>query len=134
MRWAIWYHFYYLKNVKNTHWGVLLLVKSETPPWVFSTFWNCKNDTKSRKASHIYEFNRFDRFHGFKKHGCHRSKKVLYQGDPVRIWGTCARHMSLYVRTLVTYLWFDIKSSPPIVVSMLIYKIILKLDLYILNV
>ena len=24
---AVWYYLYYLKNVKNTHWGVLLLVK-----------------------------------------------------------------------------------------------------------
>ena len=27
MRWAIWYHLYNLKNVKNTHGGVLILVK-----------------------------------------------------------------------------------------------------------
>ena len=27
MRWAIWYHSYDLKNEKNTHGGVLLLVK-----------------------------------------------------------------------------------------------------------
>ena len=26
------------KNVKNTHGGALLLVKSNTPPWVFYTF------------------------------------------------------------------------------------------------
>ena len=38
---AIWYHSYNLKNVKNTHGGVLLLVKFtkvNTPPWVFFTF------------------------------------------------------------------------------------------------
>ena len=45
---AIWYHVDNLKNVKNTHGGVLLLVKlqaeacnftkSNTPPWVFFTF------------------------------------------------------------------------------------------------
>ena len=45
---AIWYHLYYLKNVKNTHSGVLLLVKlqakawnitkSNTPLWIFFTF------------------------------------------------------------------------------------------------
>ena len=39
---AIWYHLYNLKNVKNTHGGVLLLVKlqakSNTPSWVFFTF------------------------------------------------------------------------------------------------
>ena len=41
---AIWHHLFNLKNVKNTHGGVLLLVKlqgfskSNTPPWVFFTF------------------------------------------------------------------------------------------------
>ena len=44
---AIWYHLNNLKNVKNIHWGVLLLVKlhalafnftkSNTPPWAFFT-------------------------------------------------------------------------------------------------
>ena len=49
MRCAIWYHLYNLKNVKNTHGGVLILVKLQaeacnfttkinTPPWVFFTF------------------------------------------------------------------------------------------------
>ena len=48
VRCAIWYHLNHLKNVKNTHGGVLLLVKfqtsatsftkSNTPPWVFFTF------------------------------------------------------------------------------------------------
>ena len=37
----IWYHFYNLKNLKNTHGRVLLLVKLQveaernSPPWVF---------------------------------------------------------------------------------------------------
>ena len=45
---AIWYHLYNLKNVKNKHGGMLLLVKlhaqafnftkSTTPLWVFFTF------------------------------------------------------------------------------------------------
>ena len=43
---ANWYHLYNLKNVKNIHRGVLLLVKlqactftkSKTPPWLFFTF------------------------------------------------------------------------------------------------
>ena len=45
---AIWYHLYNLKNVKNTHGKVLILVKlqakasnftkSNTPPWVFFMF------------------------------------------------------------------------------------------------
>ena len=48
MHCAILYHLYNLKNVKNTHGGVLLLVKLQaeacnftkinTPPWVFLTF------------------------------------------------------------------------------------------------
>ena len=48
MRCAIWYHLYNLKNVKNVHGGVLLSIKlqadscsftkSNTPPWVFLTF------------------------------------------------------------------------------------------------
>ena len=43
MRCAISYHLYNLKNVKNTHGGVFLLVKacnftkSSIPPWVFFT-------------------------------------------------------------------------------------------------
>ena len=58
---AMWYYLYKVKNVKNTHGGVLLLVKlqalvcsftkSSTPPWVFFTFFNCTNDTKSHNAS-----------------------------------------------------------------------------------
>ena len=45
---AIWYHFYNLKNVRNVHEVVLLLVKLQaeacnftkcnTPPWAFFTF------------------------------------------------------------------------------------------------
>ena len=60
VRCAIWYHLYNLKNVKNTHGGVLILVKLQaevcnftkinTPPWVFLAFLNCTNGTKSRKA------------------------------------------------------------------------------------
>ena len=48
MRWAIWYYLYNLKNPKNNHGGMLILVKlqasgcnitkSNTPPWVFFTF------------------------------------------------------------------------------------------------
>ena len=42
----IWYHLYNLKNVKNTHGRVLILVKlqvftkSNTPPWMFLRFFN----------------------------------------------------------------------------------------------
>ena len=45
---AIWYHLRNLKSIKNTHGGVLLLVKlqpkvcnftkSNTPPWLLFTF------------------------------------------------------------------------------------------------
>ena len=46
MRCAIWYYLYNLENVKNTHGGVLILLKASacnftkinTPPWVFFTF------------------------------------------------------------------------------------------------
>ena len=48
MRYAIWYHLYNLKNVKNTYGGLLFLgkfqalacnfTKSNTPSWVFFTF------------------------------------------------------------------------------------------------
>ena len=63
MRYAIWYHLHNLKNVRNTHGGVLLLVKLQalacnftkrnTPPWMFLRFLNCTNDTKSRNGSQI---------------------------------------------------------------------------------
>ena len=41
---TIWYYFYNLKNVKNTHEGVLLLVKCSS---------RLSNGTKSRKTSHM---------------------------------------------------------------------------------
>ena len=63
MRYAIWYFLYNFKNVKNTHEGVLHLVKlqakacnftkSNTPSWVFFTFLNYTNGTKSRNASYL---------------------------------------------------------------------------------
>ena len=49
---AVWHCLYNLKNEKNTCGGVLLS-KSNTPPWVYSRFSNCTNDTKSHKISHI---------------------------------------------------------------------------------
>ena len=33
MRCAIWYHLYNLKNMKNTHGGVLILVKLQAKAW-----------------------------------------------------------------------------------------------------
>ena len=68
---AIWYHLYNLKNVKNTQGGVLLLVacnfsKSNTPPWVFFTFFkllkmvpNCAKRLKyifPAQAQHCNDF------------------------------------------------------------------------------
>ena len=62
MRYAIWYHLYNLKNVKNTHEGVLLLIKLQAKRLqlkvtllhgCFSHFLNCTNDTKSRKTAHM---------------------------------------------------------------------------------
>ena len=47
MRCAIWYHLYHLRNMKNTHGGVLLLIKLTTLLRVtllhrcFSRFLNC---------------------------------------------------------------------------------------------
>ena len=66
MRCAIWYHLYNLKNVKNTHGEVLFLAKlqafslqlyytkSNTSPWMFSSFLNYTNGTKSRKTSRLH--------------------------------------------------------------------------------
>ena len=61
MRCAIWCYLYNLKNVKNTHGGVLMLVKFQasaynftkinTPPWVFFMSLICTNGTKSRNVS-----------------------------------------------------------------------------------
>ena len=56
--------FVQFKNLKNTHGGVLLLVKLQTsacnftksnaPPRVFSRFLNCTNGIKSRNTSHMH--------------------------------------------------------------------------------
>ena len=63
VRCTIWYHLHNLKNIKNTHGGVSLLVKLQTsacnftkrntPPRCFSCFLNCTNGTKSRNVSHF---------------------------------------------------------------------------------
>ena len=57
---AIWYHLHSSKNVKNTHGGELLLVKTlafllkvTLIHGCFLCFLNCTNSTKLRKASHI---------------------------------------------------------------------------------
>ena len=53
--------FVQFKKRENTHGGALLLVmfyfsKSNTPPWVFFTFLNCINGSKSRAKHHIFCF------------------------------------------------------------------------------
>ena len=53
---TIWYHLQYLKNVKNTHGGMLLFVPAILPKIAllngyFSWFLNCSNGTISRKIS-----------------------------------------------------------------------------------
>ena len=63
MLFAIWYHLYNLKNVKNTNRGVLPLVKLQTSaysftkthlPWVFFTFFKlCKWYQIAQTASHV---------------------------------------------------------------------------------
>ena len=60
MRCAIWHHLCNLKNMKNTHGEVLLLVKLQAKACnftkvtlfhgCFSRFLNCLNDTKSQKT------------------------------------------------------------------------------------
>ena len=55
---AIWHHLYNLKNVKNTHGGVLLLIKLQALKITilhgrFSRFLNCTNGTKLRKSFHM---------------------------------------------------------------------------------
>ena len=64
MRCAIWYHLYNLKNVKNTHVGVLILAKlqassliSTTESYITGTN-NIKNrKRKSRKFNPLYSLN-----------------------------------------------------------------------------
>ena len=57
----IWYHLYNLKNMKQTHGRMLSLIKlqakttkSNTLPYLFFMFLNCKNGIKSRKVSQPY--------------------------------------------------------------------------------
>ena len=59
MRCVIWYHLYSFKNVKNSHRGLLFLVKLQAILKVtllhgcFSNFLNCKNGAKPCNASLI---------------------------------------------------------------------------------
>ena len=62
MLYAIWYPLHNLKNMKDTHGGVLLLVKPATLLKItllhgcFSRFLNSTNGTKLGKASHLHKF------------------------------------------------------------------------------
>ena len=57
----IWYHLYNLKNMKNTHGGVLFLVKLQAEKQLkvtlvhgcFSRFLKCTNGTELCNASHM---------------------------------------------------------------------------------
>ena len=60
LRCAVWYYSYNLKNVKNTHGGVLLLVKLQDSllkitllHGCFSRFLNCANGIKQRNPPHL---------------------------------------------------------------------------------
>ena len=68
VRCSIWYHFYNLKNVKNTRRRVLILVKVAglKPATLlkltllhgcFSRFLNCTNDSKLRNVSQISQIS-----------------------------------------------------------------------------
>ena len=56
---TIWYHLYNLKNVENTHGGVLIL------DGCFSCFLNCTNGTKSRNASQMSFFFLFSMYYSY---------------------------------------------------------------------
>ena len=60
IRYAIWYYLHNLKNVKNTHGGVLTLVLKLTllHGW-FSRFLNCTNGIKWRNTPHIGKIRAF---------------------------------------------------------------------------
>ena len=49
------YHLHNLKNIKNTLGGVLLLVKLQTPPWVFSRFLYIVQTVPNHPKFHIYK-------------------------------------------------------------------------------
>ena len=79
---VIWYHLYNLKNVENTHGGVLILVtflKLTLLHGCFSRFLNCTKANKSRNASHLRNkaipglfywkyFNNVSRYPAFEPH------------------------------------------------------------------
>ena len=71
--------FYNLKNVKNAHGAVLLLLKlqatkSNTPSWVFFTV---SQFTKSRKTSHISIDGKIPLLYMKWRNGCQRFTVVI---------------------------------------------------------
>ena len=95
MRWAIWYHLYNVKNVKNSHGRVLILVKLQakacsfikinTPPWVFFTFFKLykwyqivqrTTYIKIKNLVHLTSLN-----HRVKRCGRFHTLKFLYLDD-----------------------------------------------------
>ena len=52
---AIWYHLYNLKSVKNNHGEAYNFTKSNTPPWVFLTFFKlCKWYQNGQRTTNDY--------------------------------------------------------------------------------
>ena len=66
---AILYHLYNLKNVKNIHGGVLLLVKLQVPLWVFFTFFKlCKWYKIAQRIANVITFVICPYFHSIVNH------------------------------------------------------------------
>ena len=86
---AIWYNLYNLKNVKNAHGGVVLLlscrlkpynfIKSNTPPWVFFRLFQLKM-IPNRATHHIFRFKRPDKFdkHQYAGYACSFSVVFIF--------------------------------------------------------
>ena len=80
MLWAICYHLYNFKNLKNTHGRVLLLdsatlLKVKLFHGCFSRFLNCGNSTKSRNASQCSRTFFVGTSHRSPKHLCQKQRK-----------------------------------------------------------
>ena len=91
MLYVIWYHLYNLKNMKNAHGGVLLLVKLQADGTIsckalqtatllkvtilyerFLRFSNCTNRNKWRNASHLMEYKQLPNFPVMSKSPLHK--------------------------------------------------------------
>ena len=106
VRCAIWYYSYNLKNVKNTHRGVLLLVKlqasacnftkSNTPPWVFFTFF---------KLYEQYQIVQRTTYLGdsLREQYQHRNARRVVKGT-VFCYVNCVSLLNYYYRSLDIYL------------------------------